>query len=81
LGPDFETMQRILIKLIGLYRYWLSPWLGRNCRFHPTCSQYAAEAIDTHGASRGLWLTLRRLGRCHPFHAGGFDPVPSRARR
>jgi len=74
-------MQRILIKLIGLYRYWLSPWFGRNCRFHPTCSQYAAEAIDTHGASRGLWLTLRRLGRCHPFHAGGFDPVPPRARR
>jgi len=74
-------MQRILIKLIDLYRYWLSPWLGRSCRFYPTCSHYAAEAIDIHGASRGLWLTVRRLGRCHPFHAGGFDPVPPRARR
>lgn len=71
-------MQRLLVKLIGLYRYWLSPWLGQSCRFHPSCSQYAAEAITGHGAARGVWLTLRRVGRCHPFHAGGFDPVPPR---
>jgi putative membrane protein insertion efficiency factor len=71
-------MQRVLIKLIALYRYWLSPWLGQTCRFHPSCSQYAAEAISAHGACRGVWLALRRVGRCHPFHAGGFDPVPPR---
>jgi putative membrane protein insertion efficiency factor len=49
---------------------------GANCRFHPSCSEYAREAIDRHGAGKGSWLTLRRLGRCHPYHPGGFDPVP-----
>jgi len=70
-------MQKLLILLIGAYRYGLSPFLGNNCRFYPTCSCYAQEAIATHGSLRGLWLTVRRLSRCHPWHEGGLDPVPS----
>lgn len=69
-------MRRILILLIQGYRYLFSPWLGNHCRFYPSCSHYAQEAVHTHGALRGSWLTLRRLGRCHPWHAGGVDPVP-----
>ena len=65
---------------ILLYRYTLSPYVGHVCRFHPTCSVYALEAIDTHGAMRGLWLTARRLSRCHPITwlggSSGIDPVP-----
>lgn len=70
-------MQKILLGLIRLYRLMLKPLLGSNCRFHPTCSAYAAEAVQTHGALRGLGLALRRLGKCHPWNPGGFDPVPS----
>ncbi len=69
-------MRRILILLIQGYRYLFSPWLGNHCRFYPSCSHYAQEAVHNHGALRGSWLTLRRLGRCHPWHAGGVDPVP-----
>ncbi|PKM42803.1 MAG: membrane protein insertion efficiency factor YidD [Gammaproteobacteria bacterium HGW-Gammaproteobacteria-1] len=69
-------MQKILILLIGAYRYLISPFLGNNCRFHPTCSCYAHQAIERYGAWRGGWMTLRRLGRCHPWHEGGYDPVP-----
>jgi putative membrane protein insertion efficiency factor len=68
-------MTRFLIGLIAAYRYCISPLLGSNCRFYPTCSEYAREAIETHGVLRGTWMTVRRLGRCHPFHAGGYDPV------
>lgn len=68
-------MTRLLLGLITVYRYAISPLLGRNCRFYPTCSEYAREAIEVHGPWRGLWLTIRRLGRCHPFHPGGYDPV------
>jgi putative membrane protein insertion efficiency factor len=69
-------MKRLLLGLIKAYRYLLSPLLGPSCRFYPTCSAYAAEAIDTHGALRGSWLALRRLLKCHPWHPGGIDPVP-----
>ena len=69
-------MSRILLALIRLYQLLLSPWLGRQCRFVPSCSQYATEAIQRHGAARGAWLTVCRLGRCHPGCAGGHDPVP-----
>lgn len=69
-------MKTVLIALLRFYRYAISPMLGRNCRFHPTCSEYAIEAVQRHGAVRGSWLAARRLGRCHPFNAGGYDPVP-----
>jgi putative membrane protein insertion efficiency factor len=69
-------MQRILIGFITAYRYLLSPFIGQHCRFTPTCSEYAMEAIDRFGAGKGSWMALRRLLRCHPFHAGGLDPVP-----
>jgi hypothetical protein len=70
-------MSRVLIFLIDLYRYAVSPLLGGSCRFHPTCSAYAREAVQKYGAWKGGWLALRRLGRCHPWHKGDFiDPVP-----
>jgi hypothetical protein len=71
--------KRVAISLIKGYRYFLSPFFGQHCRFHPTCSAYAMEAIDRHGVSRGGIMVLRRLGRCHPLHEGGFDPVPQSA--
>jgi uncharacterized protein len=67
---------RILLALIGFYRAAVSPALPPSCRYTPSCSAYAAEAIELHGAGRGSWLAIRRLLRCHPFHAGGHDPVP-----
>jgi putative membrane protein insertion efficiency factor len=69
-------MQTLLIALVRAYRFLLSPWVGDACRFQPTCSQYALDALAEHGALKGTWLTVRRLGRCHPFHPGGHDPVP-----
>ncbi|UCG72642.1 MAG: membrane protein insertion efficiency factor YidD [Chromatiales bacterium] len=64
--------------LIGVYQRYVSPLLGSRCRFQPTCSAYAREAIDRFGLVRGGWLSLRRLARCHPFAPGGYDPVPER---
>jgi putative membrane protein insertion efficiency factor len=69
-------MARLILGLIRLYRYCLSPYFGGQCRFAPTCSCYAEEAVRRHGALRGSWLSLRRLLRCHPWNLGGFDPVP-----
>jgi putative membrane protein insertion efficiency factor len=63
---------------VGVYRRWISPLLPPSCRFHPSCSAYAAEALTVHGALRGSWLALRRLLRCGPWHPGGYDPVPPR---
>lgn len=69
-------MARLLIALVRVYRYLLSPWIGQHCRFHPSCSIYALQALEQHGALRGTVLTVARLSRCHPFHPGGEDPVP-----
>ena len=71
LGP-----RRLLARLIRAYQRFVSPALPPSCRFHPSCSQYALEAVTRYGALRGSWLAARRLARCHPFHPGGFDPVP-----
>ena len=65
-----------LLLAIRAYRRFVSPLLGNNCRYQPTCSAYAMEAIDRHGSIKGSWLAIRRLGRCHPFREGGFAPVP-----
>lgn len=70
-------IRQLLIAPIRFYRYVISPWTGHSCRFTPTCSVYAIEAIETHGAMRGSWLTTRRLLRCHPWCEGGHDPVPT----
>ncbi|HMN19936.1 MAG TPA: membrane protein insertion efficiency factor YidD [Ottowia sp.] len=72
-------MQRLLITLVRGYRLLLSPWLGSACRFEPTCSRYALEALERHGAAAGSYLAVRRLARCHPWCAGGLDPVPDAA--
>ena len=69
-------MKYVLVFLIVLYQKLISPWLPPACRFIPTCSQYAREALLKHGLFRGLLLAVKRLARCHPFHAGGYDPVP-----
>ncbi len=71
-----KTLTAPLIFLIRAYRYLLSPMLGVHCRYTPSCSQYAQQALETHGLLRGLWLTLKRVGSCHPWHSGGYDPVP-----
>jgi len=69
-------MTHLALALLWLYRKLLSPLKPSVCRFYPSCSNYAAEAIKIHGLTRGGWMALRRLGRCHPFHPGGLDPVP-----
>jgi hypothetical protein len=71
-------MQKILILLIRGYQLIVSPWLGSHCRFYPSCSEYARIAITQHGVWRGLFLSIKRLSRCHPWHPGGVDPVPER---
>jgi uncharacterized protein len=74
-GPA-SVPRRLLATLIRGYQRFVSPALPPSCRFHPSCSQYALEAVIRHGALKGGWLAARRLARCHPFHPGGFDPVP-----
>jgi len=74
-GPA-RVPSRLLTTLIRGYQRFISPALPPSCRFHPSCSQYALEAVTRHGALKGGWLAARRLARCHPFHPGGFDPVP-----
>lgn len=69
-------LARIVALPVRAYRLVLSPWIGHACRFQPTCSAYALEALDRHGALRGSWLAVRRIARCHPWGAAGYDPVP-----
>ncbi|MBI5450892.1 MAG: membrane protein insertion efficiency factor YidD [Gammaproteobacteria bacterium] len=71
-------MRWLMAGLIKVYRYTLSPFLGNNCRFYPTCSAYALEALERHGAWKGVLLAIRRVSHCHPWHPGGVDPVPER---
>ena len=71
-------MRFVLKFLVRVYQVALSPLLGPNCRYYPTCSQYAIEALETHGTFKGTWLAIKRISRCHPWHEGGFDPVPGR---
>jgi uncharacterized protein len=69
-------MKAVLLLALRGYKYAVRPMLGENCRFFPSCSDYAREAVERHGAARGTWLAARRLARCHPYHPGGYDPVP-----
>jgi putative membrane protein insertion efficiency factor len=69
-------MSKLILALIQAYRYAVSPMLGPSCRFHPSCSDYAQQAVARHGALHGVWLALKRLLRCNPWHCGGHDPVP-----
>ena len=71
-------MRFMLIAIIKVYKYFISPLLGSNCRFYPSCSSYSLEALQRHGAIIGSYLTLKRLLKCHPFHQGGIDPVPEK---
>lgn len=75
-----SPLARIVALPVRAYRLLLSPWVGHACRFQPTCSAYTLEALERHGALRGGWLTLRRIGRCHPWGGWGYDPVPPRTR-
>ncbi len=70
-------MKPVLLLLLRAYKLGISPFLGQNCRFYPSCSDYAAQAVDLHGAARGSLLAARRLCKCHPWHPGGLDPVPA----
>jgi len=72
-------MKAILLLLLRAYKLGISPFLGQNCRFYPSCSEYAAEAIRQHGAGKGSLLAVRRLCKCHPWHPGGLDPVPGKS--
>ncbi|MBM4154301.1 MAG: membrane protein insertion efficiency factor YidD [Lentisphaerae bacterium] len=71
-------MRHVLVLLIRLYQWTISPWLGPACRFYPSCSSYGIEAIRVHGCLRGLWMAAARILRCHPWNPGGYDPVPAR---
>ena len=81
LGALGWLVQSALLTLVRAYRFFLSPWLGSACRFSPTCSQYALDALTRHGAAAGTYLSAARLLRCHPACAGGHDPVPDQAPR
>jgi hypothetical protein len=72
-------MKALLLLLLRGYQLGISPFLGQTCRFYPTCSNYAIEAIGVHGTVKGSWLTAKRLCKCHPWHSGGVDPVPQKS--
>lgn len=71
-------MKYLLVGIIRIYQYAISPYLPNNCRYHPTCSSYAIEALRRFGVFKGSWLAIKRIGRCHPWGKGGYDPVPER---
>jgi len=71
-----KFLQKLMRAPILFYRWFIRPVLGNHCRFYPSCSQYALDAIDQHGCAKGAWLALQRILRCHPWHEGGIDPVP-----
>ena len=73
-----NPLTKVLTGLIKIYQYVISPYLPASCRYYPTCSAYAVEALQQHGPLKGSWLTIRRLGRCHPFGGQGYDPVPKK---
>ena len=73
-------MKRVLVFLLRCYQYGISPLLGPHCRFYPACSSYSIEAIEKQGAARGLWLSVKRVARCHPWHGGGIDLVPEQSK-
>lgn len=75
-SPRISPLARLLLWMVRAYQYVLSPYFGTQCRFAPTCSHYAVEALQKHGAVKGAYLTTRRLLRCHPWHPGGYDPIP-----
>lgn len=77
-GAHHSAAARLLMAAITGYRRFISPMIPPRCRFAPSCSAYALQAVAEHGAARGAWLAVRRVGRCHPFNPGGFDPVPPR---
>lgn len=74
-----RAVKQLFIGLVKLYQYTISPLLGNNCRFYPSCSHYMIEAIEVHGLMKGIWLGTRRILKCHPWHDGGIDPVPPRS--
>jgi len=76
MAKDNSTPQHLAVALVKAYQRWLSPLLGNNCRFHPSCSYYAIEAINRFGVLKGCWLAGKRILKCHPLNAGGLDPVP-----
>ena len=74
-------VKKLILKMIRFYQKYISPMSPPTCRFYPTCSQYAIEAVEEHGAIKGSYLATRRILKCHPFHEGGFDPVPPKKRK
>ncbi len=74
--PEWLRPRTAVLALIGVYQKLVSPRLGTNCRYRPTCSAYTAEAVSKYGVLSGCWMGMRRISRCHPFHEGGWDPVP-----
>ncbi|WP_456379892.1 membrane protein insertion efficiency factor YidD [Thiolapillus sp.] len=75
-GAGRGIVKRLLIALVHGYQLLISPFLGQNCRYMPSCSAYTIEAMEKHGPLKGIWMGMKRVGRCHPFHEGGYDPVP-----